>query len=57
MVSEELSFFTTFGKEKGLKFFKPPLRPDSEFVICYSPDIKNRLPAFITLSGPMLTLI
>lgn len=50
MFPAEVDSFTTVGEETVYRFLHRAARPDSAFLVWYSPDIEDREPDFILLS-------
>lgn len=50
MFPSDVSAFTTAGEEAVYNFFRRAARPDSDYLVWYSPDIKDREPDFIIFS-------
>lgn len=47
---EEAAAFTTPGEERFYRFLQNALRPDSAFMVWYSPDVEGREPDFVIFS-------
>ena len=47
MIPEDIEQFTTPGEGRVYHFLAAAARPDNEYIIWYSPDIKGREPNFV----------
>ena len=47
MIPEDIEQFTTPGEGRGYYFLAAAARPDNEYIVWYSPDIKGREPDFV----------
>jgi len=50
MIPENIERFTTEGERQFYKFLESVAKPDSQYFVWYSPDIKGREPDFILYS-------
>ncbi len=47
MIPEEIEQFTTDGEEQVYRFLSAVAKPDTDYIVWYSPDIRGREPDFI----------
>lgn len=50
IATEEAADFTTPGEERFYRFLQSTLRPDTAFLVWYSPDVEGREPDFVIFS-------
>lgn len=50
MIPQNIEDFTTEGERQSYRFLEAVAKPDSQYIVWYSPDIKGREPDFVLYS-------